>query len=399
VFYQAVQAEVWNDSSSWNQEWENKYQKWIESDSFNKRIFIDPTSPYHGLATDCADVIYAFRIIFSYENKLKYESLNPDIEHLNFFNKYLNNRTNRFDNFQEGPERVKAFIAYLGKLAGTEFLSAKDSYPVGIKNIRPGDFYIANQVVNGITIRHTYLIKKIYHTGVFDLYYSTLPDMVRELKYHRGIPLFSFDSAPYGFRRFINPSMRGQEPSTYQDFSNEQYDLLKKVGPAQIIYSISKSLRVQQETYQDNLTRVIGNICRAIGDRVLDINESINFVDSVNGRCVTKSEYDNLSTPQQDERIYNQINNIMDYWHSVIKAQKISSFTPATIKGMNYLLNIEPSSLKDHQILCSSFKKYPVTLKQFFDRYHARKISSHPNDSIASRWGEEITHTNCQTYY
>jgi hypothetical protein len=394
-----TRAEVWKATENWNQEWEAKYQEWIASDAFNKRIFIDQSSPYKNLATDCADIAYAARIIFSYENKIKFKSLNPDKEHVSIFNKYVNSSTGRFDSFPEGPERVKAYITYLGKFSGTDLLSSKDTYPIALKAIKPGDFYIAEKVVKGITIRHTYIIKKVYPSGIFDLYYSTLPYMVRELKYHRGLPLFSFPAAPYGFRRFINSSLIDKEIQTYPDYSTEEYDLLKTTGPENILIEISKKIRVTEEGYQTNINRVLGNICRAINDRTHDVDESVNFVESVQYRCVTKSEFDNYSTPLQDERIYKQISLIHNFWRSIQDLSILKFYDKSTVQGMNYLIGKKPSSAKALTQLCGNYSSNPISIKEFYERYSNGTLSSHPNDIRATRWGMDKSRTNCPMYY
>lgn len=167
---------------NWGEEEEKEYRLWVRQRGFNKTVFTDPNSPYAGVPTDCADVIYASRIIFAFENKILFKIRNPEPD-TNIFTRYISNRTNKFDNYEEGVERVKAFITYIGKMSGTNKLSKEDSYSVDIENLQPGDFYITQQKLStGTLIRHTYLIQNVYSTGVFDLIYSTLPYKVRELK-------------------------------------------------------------------------------------------------------------------------------------------------------------------------------------------------------------------------
>lgn len=394
-------ADVWKDEREWSVEDEQKFIQWISSDKFNRRIFTDPKSPYVDLPTDCADVVYASRIIYAYENKLKYRSFNPSKDDGNFWKKYITNNTNLFDKYPEGAPRVKAFITYLGKYADTNFLSKEDSYPVSLKNLQPGDFYITEQKLDsGVTIRHTYVIKKIYGSGIFDLYYSTLPYMVRELKVHRGLPLFSFDREPFGFRRFKAPFLLNiLDEKEYPAFSLEQYDLLKKVGSDAVLSEISKSIRTEEEGLQGRLDRLLDNLCRSIDDRIEAVNESLRFVQSVGGRCVSKAEYNNLSTPVKDQRIMAQIKVLTQFWKAVHKEKKVQEFNKEKVLGMNALIGLINGSDEKIKALCADFPAIPVTIKEFRDRYEQGKISPHPNDSIELRWGGDGDPTTCQKFY
>lgn len=394
-------ADVWKDERDWTPEDETKFVQWMSSDKFNRRLFTDPKSPYVNLPTDCADVVYAARVIFAYENKLKYRSYNPSKDDGNFWKKYISNSTNLFDKYPEGAERVKAFITYLGKYADTNFLSKEDSYPIALKDIRPGDFYITEQKLpSGVTIRHTYVVKKIYSSGIFDLYYSTLPYMVRELKFHRGLPLFSFEREPFGFRRFKAPFLLDVvDEKEFPSFSLEQYDLLKKFGPDSVLAEISKALRTEEEGLQGRLDRLVDNLCRSLDDRIEAVNESLRFVQSVGGRCVSKAEYNNLSTPVKDQRIISQIKVLSQFWRAVHKEKRVPEFNKDKALGMNALIGLTDGSEEKMKELCAEFPNIPVTIKEFREKYEQGKISPHPNDALSLRWGGDGNPTECQKFY
>lgn len=392
-------ADVWKSEREWMLEDETKFSAWIASDAFSKRIFVDVASPYINLPTDCADVIYAARIIFAFENKLHFKSFNPTKQDGNFWKKYITNNTNLFDKYPEGAERVKAYISYLGKFSDTKILAKEDSYPILLKDIKPGDFYITEQDFNGTQIRHTYIVKKVYASGIFDLYYSTLPYMIRELKSHRGLPLFPFAREPFGFRRFKAPFVLDLLEKELPSFSLEQYDLLKKSGPDNILSEISKSIRTEEEGLKGRLDRIVNNLCRSLNDRIEAVDESLRFVDSVKGRCVSRSEYNNLSTPVKDQRIISQIKTLSQYWRAIIKEKKLSEFSAGQIQGMNYLLGMAPQSESEHKKLCAEFSNIPLTIFDFQRLYEEERISSHPNDSRKVRWGEEDKLTDCQKFY
>lgn len=400
LFSGKASADVWKDEREWTAEDEVKFVQWVQSDKFHKRIFSDPKSPYGNLATDCADVVYAARIIYAFENKLLYKSYNPSKDDGNFWKKYISNNTNLFDKYPEGAERVKAFITYLGKYADTKFLSEEDSYPILLKDIKPGDFYITEQTLSsGTVIRHTYIVKKVYASGIFDLYYSTLPYMVRELKFHRGLPLFPFSKEPFGFKRFKAPYLLNEIEKDLPGFSLEQYDLLKKVGSEAVLSEISKQIRTEEEGLNGRLERLIDNLCRSLDDRIEVVNESIRFVNSVQNRCVTKAEFNNYSTPVKDQRIQSQIKVLVQFWKAVHKEKKLNEFSTLRVPQMNYLAGLKDGTLEDHRQMCSDYPNIPVNVKEFKDLYEAGKISSHPNDSFEVRWGKDGNPTSCQQYY
>lgn len=392
-------ADVWKDEREWKAEDEVEFVKWVSSESFNRRLFVDPKSPYKDLATDCADVVYAARIIFAYEHKLSYRSFNSVKDDGGFWKRTISNNTNLFDKYAEGPARVKAFITYLGKYSDTKFLAEEDSYPIALKDIRPGDFYITEQPFGETTIRHTYVVKKVYSSGIFDLYYSTLPYMVRELKVHRGLPLFSFAKEPFGFRRFKAPYLINAPEADLPSFSLEQYELLKKTGPDNILSEISKRIRTEEEGLAGRLDRLLGNLCRSMDDRIESINEAQRFLQTVGGRCVSRAEYNNLSTPVKDQRIKSQIDVLAQFWKAVNNQKRTADFSREKVAGMNFLIGLPDGNAVEHKKLCADYPQIPLTIKEYKELFEAGKISPHPNDTVALRWGKEGNPTQCQSYY
>jgi hypothetical protein len=394
-----ARADVWKDEREWEAKDEADYVKWVSSDSFNRRIFVEPTSPYVNLPTDCADVVYAARIIFAFEHKLNFRSYNSAKEDGPFWKRTISNNSNLFDKYPEGPQRVKAFITYLGKYSDTKFLASEDSYPVALKDIKAGDFYITEQPFGDTTIRHTYLIKKVYASGIFDLYYSTLPYMVRELKVHRGLPLFGFSSEPFGFRRFKAPFELNMTEAELPSFSLEQFDFVKKVGSDNVLAEISKKIRTEEEGLQGRLDRLIGNLCRSMDDRIEAISEAQRFLKTVNGRCVSAAEFDNYSTPVKDQRIKSQIDVLSQFWGAVVSQKRTAEFSKEKVAAMNFLTGLPNGNAVEHKKLCADYPQVPVTVKQYKDLFEAGKISSHPNDTVELRWGGNGIPTQCQNYY
>ncbi len=385
-----VYADVWESSSKWTVEDEVKYQNWIENDGFNRRIFSDKNSPYYGVPTDCADVIYAARIIFSFENKLSFKIINPKRTGI-FSSRYISNKGNYFNKLENEIDRVKAFISKVAVHSGTGNLALSDTYPVAIKDIKSGDIYVTKH--NGI--RHAYLIKKIYKSGIFDFYYSTLPRVVREIKLHRGLPLFTFSAAPWGFRRFKKSQDAGKEIEEIEGSSLGQYELLEKVGSKNILAYISKMLRVEDESIEGRVMRLVDNICRSMEDRVDAVDRGQLYVDTIAGRCVNPSEYHLYSTPGLDKRISKQIVTLKKFWTGLVQHNYSVDLESTVIEALTNLIEGQEDSRSD---LCGSESISPLDPINFYFLYKDNKISPHPNDSFEARWGMNQITSNCKRY-
>lgn len=384
----SIWADVWESKDEWTPEHELKYQQWIEND-YHRRIFSNPESPYYGVLTDCADVAYAARIIFSFENKLPFKIKNPERKGL-FASFYISNKQNTFDKLKKEIDRVKAFINKVAVHSGTYNLAKNDTYPIAIKDIKPGDLYITQH--NGI--KHAYVVKKIYTSGVMDLYYSTLPRVVREIKFHRGIPLFTFSESPWGFRRFKNPEQLSSPEKEIPGFSLEQYELLKKFGPERVLSEISNLLRQEEEGLEGKVMRLVENLCRSMEDRIDSVNRSIEYVSSINGRCVNMAEYQNYSTPGLDNRIVKQVKIIEKFWKNISESEKEIHISSNLESALNKLIFNE---YENSVLLCEGQdKKFdPI---EFYFKFNDGKISPHPNATFDARWGDEKNNSNCQVF-
>lgn len=118
-----AKAAVWQDTNTWNADWEQKYSSWIET-SFNEDIFT--SGKYKGIPTDCADAVYASRLIFAYENNLPFVIQDPTGG-----SSKITNRMTRFDGTSDSFSRMKKFLLYVADVTSTKSLPY-DSYPVKI---------------------------------------------------------------------------------------------------------------------------------------------------------------------------------------------------------------------------------------------------------------------------
>ena len=126
-------AQVWETDSNWNQEYKEDFKLWVKT-QVKTDMFSNKDSPYYGIKADCADVTYALRAIYSFENKLPYKVKNPIYRKTHKF-EYWSNDIEKFDHYRIGTPRLIAFVNFLGASLGTETLHAYDSYPVKLSSI------------------------------------------------------------------------------------------------------------------------------------------------------------------------------------------------------------------------------------------------------------------------
>ncbi len=77
LYFPVANAALWETKNYWTEEYETKFENWMISDKVHARMFFSQHERYHGIKVDCADVVYAFRAVFAYENNLPFSVLNP----------------------------------------------------------------------------------------------------------------------------------------------------------------------------------------------------------------------------------------------------------------------------------------------------------------------------------
>src|SRR5688572_30808120 len=75
AFTNTAHAAVWETQAQWNDQYENLYGEWVQTRLKND-AFSNPKSPFYGIPTDCADLIYTARALFAFENKLPFKIRN-----------------------------------------------------------------------------------------------------------------------------------------------------------------------------------------------------------------------------------------------------------------------------------------------------------------------------------
>lgn len=237
-----VSAEVWHSTNKWSSEWEKDYQQWINY-NLRKNIFTDSDSVLNGIATDCADALYDVRLLYSYEHSLPFVVNAPDV--LRGKMKTFGSDTSMFDYIKDDKSRVRAFINYINDELGTESLE-KDTFPVQIKMIDSGVVYYVRWSLFGKINHHSYIVKGFNQNHELLYYASDAPKKVRLLQIDTKYPRFSFDSSPFGFRKWRWPEdllldERLIDPA--KGYSTEEYKIADRFGKGHVLQEIRKILR------------------------------------------------------------------------------------------------------------------------------------------------------------
>ncbi len=401
-----LKAAVWNDTRVWTVELEEEFSTWMQSSVVNEVMFTDPKSKYFGINTDCADTSYALRAIFAFEHSLPFAITNPSGSR--DANKTLNNRLNKWDKSGDEIKRLKAMIEEIGDSVGTENLAHFDTYPTKISSIKAGTLFMYKIKARlGNFIRHSYNIKAINPVGTFDVIYSTqankakhLPLIRRKEREFENLP-----HIPWGFKKFKWPQLLTAEISTYPlllGASNEQYDLASNLGEAEFFKMIRKNLAKSSETPGERLNRSFNAVCAEARARIEYVNQGIEHLNSIGSRCMNYEEFDAYSTPARDQALKGLFEKYEESFNDLLKSGELNSANPNILNFSQFIFNKVGNFSKELIETCPINYRSEVTidLRELRNRIREGKLSSHPNDKIELRWGENgYSSTNCKRWY
>ena len=70
-------AMVWKSENTWDDVWEKRYQHSV-TNNWTAEFFMNEKKPrYYKFSHDCADAVYAMRLVFAYESTLPFVIHNP----------------------------------------------------------------------------------------------------------------------------------------------------------------------------------------------------------------------------------------------------------------------------------------------------------------------------------
>lgn len=397
---QASMAGVWQTTSEWTDTHKEAYKEWMKTE-VSTDMFTKKSSPYYGVKVDCADVTYALRAIFSYENGLPYQVKNPVYKKGHKY-KYWTNEIPKFDRHAEGLPRIIAFANFLGNSLGTETLVAYDSYPIEISAVDSNDIYGYKKRTSSGFLRHAYNIVDVTETGNFQLIWSN------QQRKKEGSPMkyaewSKLAKRPYkykwGFRRMNFPKDYKLDVSERENASFEQFELAKSLDEKSFFKKVKRVLQTSAEDPNLSLKRQLQNLCDLAVERVGVISSGDNYRRSISNRCMNYKEFDDYSTPGRDNSFVEQFVALKEAAESFEEEGLMNLVDAKLVSDIESLFD---SNKIDTNLCPVTYKKAgkSLSLKTIYEGLITKRISSHPNDNLDRRWGVAVgTKTKCRAFY
>ncbi len=410
-FLSPANAAIWKAENKWNEQWEKTYREWVKK-NWTEEFFMDEKKPiYYKYSHDCADAVYAMRLIFAYEHKLPFvihNTIRRSKKHGKRNKKgprYISNSMKRWDRLPE-EKRVRRFLDYVADMTSTKTLGI-DTYPIALDQIKPGDIYAAPGV-------HSYQIVNITEAGVAEVMSSTTPKAPRFLDRIESFPFYvPEDTKNYrdGYRRFIQPQNIKKPLNKQPGFSTEQYKIAANVKLNYVRFTdiIASALGKRPEKPDEKTLRLLIALCMYANDRSVYVYDALWHLQNIRkkGRkCMNAREYDAYSTPSRDRRLKAFFNAVEGHY------SKVSTYAPNTqpqrwARILFSKTRPSPAETKELNDFCmvqmSLGEKYFMPLRELRHNLMAGKLVSNPNAPLEYRWGvydlqKNPYKTSCKSY-
>lgn len=392
----SAQAAVWENLNQWDDTWEGRYREWVKT-NLKDDIFMNPAKPiYYKFENDCADAVYAMRLMFSFEHNLPFVVNNQQSP-----GRLIGNDMKTWDNLPP-PARVRKFMEYVADMTSTKSLR-QDTYPIALAEIRPGDLYVAPGV-------HSYQIVNVTDAGIAEVQASTTPKSARYLLRTPSFPFYVPEDKGFmdGYRRFKQPQNIKLSQSAQPGFSTEQFDLARDLNFDYVAFTdvISRKLGKRAEKPDEKTLRLLLALCMYANDRSVYVYDALWYLQKVRreGRqCLNAKEYDDHSTPGRDKRLtmfFDSVRNHLD---------RIGRFDPRSVPARwakaVFSRDKPPKSEMD---LLNKFcmvqmtigEEYYMTLRDLRKNVEDKLLVSDPHAPLEYRWGLVKTpyQPTCPTY-
>ena len=349
-------SSVWTVKNHWTEEWEQKYAEWV-SKEFNKSFFVK-----HNLATDCADVAYALRWIFSRNNGLPAHGTLAGSGQV----VTQDSMKNEWEVLSTHVEwsKDKRFLAALNWLLDNVYTKTlhKDTFPVKIapNTIKPG-------LIN-LMGGHTEIFSSVSYDPQevpLEVLSSTMPRAVRELFVRPFVDESVTPKEDGGLLRFRWPVKNGSwkliEKEAMPFYSDEQYADSMCEEESHFSFCLFKKLGM---SYKPDL--IIQKIQNGLMDN-LKMREEIvkdGFIYCETHDCAPGTQaWEDWSTPTRDGRLK-------------------ASFEAAE----SLAVNLDQVTSFDQWLKNTKLSGSELKLADFYKRMKAQFLSSDPRDSVDQRW-------------
>jgi hypothetical protein len=246
---------------------------------------------------------------------------------------------------------------------------------------------------------HSWTIKYISDTGIPFLIFSSRPaKTVLFTRYEYPTTGFTFPNGlnpetEAGFLAFRQPQDLLKPVWDVPGYSLEQYDIpIKKWAK-----TVQNILKLADESFDEIVVRQLNSICDGARDRVIYVNDAIKYMNQVH-RCFDAVEYDDMSSPSRDARLFGSINDLRATYANLSKKNLLSKLSG---KVLNELQQVVEGADGDYCLVKIS-SKTTITLNDIIQGFDRGWISSNPHDSLAARWGLTDEHSelalSCPVY-
>lgn len=354
---------LWPVTHQWSWDWELKYTDWIKSE-INPQWWKN-----HGIATDCADVVYSARWIFARINGL------PMANHLitgHIF--YQDSVKPEWEALPTAPDwnQDQRFLAALNYLMNKTYTHTlwQDSYPIAIQidSLLPGGYHLYLDNRSG----HTQLIYKVgTHADEIPVLTlnSTVPQELRDLMEF----VFFDNEVDENSRAFLrmrwpvytSNGITLAQPQAMPKYSKEQFkpDFVQDGRDSfwrEVFFRINPSADydlIAQKTAQLIIDQFQARV---------PVVENGYRICSANRCQPGTSRYDAWSTPSRDHRIadtiqvFDSLSSLITSWTDI---RRILRSPILNVSGLTYVGS------------------------DFVWRWRSGQYSSDPNDPPDARWG------------
>jgi hypothetical protein len=374
-----AQSAVWENQSDWTPEWEARFQEWVDRE-WEPNFFVR-SGWYKDVQLDCADAVYAMRLVYAAENRLPFAIKDPTGG-----KKLITNQMSRWDDLPEEQKKRK-FLLYVVGLVSTGSLP-NDSYPVAANRneITSGRFLLSDKASH-----HSWTVKSVSEVGIPVLVFATQPAssyMYDRYEFPTVDFLFPNGLAPerhVGFRGFRKPEDILKPVWEVPGYSLEQYQLPE----ATWVKAMQKRLQIVEETADGRLKRIMVAACKGAKERVTVVSRGWAELGKIGFSCMSPRQYDDYSTPGRDERMRGTFRELYSAYADAVKSG--APLSPQVQQQAYDIIAYRPG--REVRTAVTPYCPLEVipgvvmSMGQVYYNSLSNRLSDDPHDTREARWG------------
>jgi hypothetical protein len=182
----------------------------------------------------------------------------------------------------------------------------------------------------------------------------------------------------------------------------EQFVLAKTLGKINFFKYLKKLIAISPELPKERMTRLFNTLCEESKSRIIGVNQALDYLNTINNRCMNFTEFDTFSTPERDDVLIDTFTNTQMAFEEIRTDGELSKVNPELVEFAGIIFDKEPSSRLSLLEFCpiNYRKDVSIDLATLWYRLDNDIFSSHPNDTVEVRWGELTSpQTTCEHWY